>query len=209
MNAFRRHLLQTPVENFLFQLEVRNAVAEKAADAVRFFKYGNCVAGAIQLLGSRKSGWPRAHDGDSFARARFGELGLDPTFLPRPVDNRFFDQFNCDGRLVDPQDASRLAGRGTNAAGKLRKIICGVQHTNRFFPMIAINEVIPIRNDVGYGASGVAERNAAIHAARGLYAHLLFRKRLVNLEIIVDAFLDRPARRHLARIFLKSCDLTH
>jgi len=36
-----------------------------------------------------------------------------------------------------------------------------------------------------------------------------FRKRLVNLEIIVDAFLNRASRGHLTCIFLKSRDLTH
>src|SRR6202043_83658 len=41
LNAFRRHLLEPPVKDFLFQLEVWNAVPEKTADPVSFFKYRN------------------------------------------------------------------------------------------------------------------------------------------------------------------------
>src|SRR6267378_1666574 len=66
-----------------------------------------------------------------------------------------------------------------------------------------------IRNDVGDGAAGVAKRNAAIHAACGLHAHFLFREWLVDLEIVVNAFLDGTARRHLAGVFLKPRHFTH
>src|SRR3984893_5287076 len=167
------------------------------------------MSSAIQLLRSCKPGRPRTYHGDSFARARFGKLGLDPSLFPGPVDNRFFDQLNRDWRLIDAQYASRFAGGGTNAAGKLREIIGGGQYAERFFPVIAINEVIPVRNDIGDGTPGVAKRNAAIHAARGLHAHFLFRKRLVNLEIIVDAFFNRAPSPHLAGVFLKPGDFTH
>jgi hypothetical protein len=71
-----------------------------------------------------------------------------------------------------------------------------------------VRQVVPVRNDVVQRASGVAERHAAIHAARALRSPFR-RKRLVDLEPVVDPFLHRPPRGHLAAIFHETSDLTH
>src|ERR1700692_4862895 len=76
-------------------------------------------------------------------------------------------------------------------------------------PAVAIDEIVPVRDDVVDRAARVAKRNAAIHAARALHAHFLFRERLVHLEIIVNALRDRTPRRHFTRVFLKTGDLPH
>jgi hypothetical protein len=44
------HLFDAAIEDVLFQLEVGNAVAHEAADAVVLFVHGDGVAGAAQLL---------------------------------------------------------------------------------------------------------------------------------------------------------------
>src|SRR5579872_5410378 len=84
-----------------------------------------------------------------------------------------------------------------------------MKDANGILPAIAIDKVVPVRNDIADRATRVAERNAAIHAARSLHAHLLFRERLVHLKIIVNALGDGTPRRCLARVFLEPGDLTH
>src|SRR5690606_30992064 len=55
----------------------------------------------------------------------------------------------------------------------------------------------------------VAERNAAIHAARALLAQFLFCPLPLELAPILQPLLDGPARRNSAIDLEKSCDFTH
>ena len=79
-------------------------------------------------------------------------------------------------RLIDPQHARCLARSGTDAAGELRKIIGGVQDADGLVPAAAKDQIVPIRNHVVERAAGVAERHAAIHAARALGLDLFERE---------------------------------
>ena len=54
-NAFRRQLLQAPIQNTFVELEIRDAVAKQSADAIGFFIHGDPMSGAIQLLRSSQS----------------------------------------------------------------------------------------------------------------------------------------------------------
>ena len=55
---------------------------------------------------------------------------------------------------------------------------------DRLAPLVAVDEVIPIRNQVAERAPLVAERDAAVHAPRTLAAQLVLRlKREVLIEI--------------------------
>ena len=208
-HALGGHLLEAAVEDVLFHLEIGNAVAQQAADAVGLLEKRHPVARAIQLLRGGQARGPRANHGDALAGARFRRLRLDPAFLPGVIDDRLLDHLDRDRRLVDAQHAGRLAGRRADAPGELRKIIRGVQDANRILPLVVIDEVVPVGNDVVDRAAGVAERNAAIHAARRLRAHAFFRERLIDLEIIVDALRHGPARGSLAIVFLEPGDFTH
>src|SRR5947209_7369398 len=84
-----------------------------------------------------------------------------------------------------------------------------MQDADGFLPMIAIDQVIPVGNDVIDGASRMAEGNAEIHAARGLRADFFLGKLVVNLEVVVDALFDGAAYGHLAREFFETGDFTH
>jgi hypothetical protein len=75
--------------------------------------------------------------------------------------------------------------------------------------MIAINEVVPVGNDVVDGASCVAKGNAAIHATRGLRADFVFGELVIDFEVVVDALFDGPANRQFSREFFKPGDLAH
>ena len=130
-----------------------------------------------------------------------GRLGLDPAFVEGAIDDGLLDVLDGDRRLVDAEHAGRLARRGTDAAGELREIVGGVQRADGFAPAAAIDQIVPVGNDVVQRAAGVAEGNAAIHAARALRADFLLGKRLVDLEPVVDALGDGTARRAASRVY--------
>ncbi len=137
------------------------------------------MAGAVQLRGGAKPGRAGADDGDLLAGARGGRLGDDPAFLPAVVDDGALDVLDGDRRLVDAEHARAFARRGADAAGELGKIVGLVQAFQRLVPEAAINQIVPLRDQVvdraagGHAAdqrAGVAEGDAAIHAARALLA---------------------------------------
>ncbi len=119
---------------------------------------------------------------------------MDPALLEGAVDDVLFDLLDGHRRLVDPQHASGFARRGADAAGEFGKIIGGVQQPDGFAPAAAIDQIVPVGNDVVDRAARVAERHAAIHAARALRADLLLGKIEVDLKPVVDALGDRTAR---------------
>jgi hypothetical protein len=61
-HALRLHLLDAAVDQALFHLEVGNAVAQQAADAVALLEHRHLVAGARQLLGGGQAGGAGADD---------------------------------------------------------------------------------------------------------------------------------------------------
>ena len=86
--------------------------------------------------------------------------------------------------MLSVQDA--FARRRADAAGDLREIVGRVQVARRLFPVAGVDEVVPVRDLVVDRAAGrrvrdgvgaVTIRHAAIHAARGLLADVLLRKR--------------------------------
>ena len=66
----------------------------------------------------------------------------------------------------------------SHGAGQMRPVNSGkllVECSTRMasLPAVAIDQIVPVGNDVVHRAAGVAERHAAIHAARALRADLL------------------------------------
>ena len=150
------------------------------------------VSGAAQLLRRGQSCRAGTDDRDFLAGAKFRRLGTDPAFEKAALDDVLFDLLDRDRRLVDAEHARGFAGRGTDAAGELGEIVGGVQLADGFFPAAAIDQIVPVGNEIVDGTAGVAERNAAIHAARALLAQLFFREILIDFEPVVHA-LQRPA----------------
>src|SRR4029079_651541 len=88
---------------------------------------------------------------------------------------------------------------GADAAGELGKVVGRMQNVERGPPLLAIDEIVPVRNDVVDRAARLAERDAAIHAARALLDRGLVLQREDELAIIGDAlrhrqrdFMDAP-----------------
>jgi hypothetical protein len=56
-----------------------------------------------------------------------------------------------------------------------------MQAIDRILPAVAVDEVVPVRDQVAERAALVTERNAAVHAARGLLVQGLRRQRRHDL----------------------------
>ena len=82
VDALGPHLLDAAVDDMLFKLEVGNAVAQQAADAVVLLVDGDGVAGAAQLLRGGQAGRAAADDGDALAGGLLGRLGMNPALVP-------------------------------------------------------------------------------------------------------------------------------
>src|SRR5208283_1419511 len=91
-----------------------------------------------------------------------------------------------------------LARRRTHAASEFGKVVGRMQALDRVLPAPAINQVVPIGNDVAERATLVAEGDPAIHAARSLRAKLVFGHLEVIFAPILQALLDGTPRWRLA-----------
>src|SRR5207249_3470483 len=136
---------------------------------------------AIELRCGAKSRRTGADDGDFSAGPGFGRFGSDPTFFPALIDDGTLDVLDRHRRGVDAEDTRAFAGGGADPAGKLGEVVGLVQSVERFAPEAAINQIVPLRDQVVDRAARrhaadqcarVTERNAAIHATRALLAEL-------------------------------------
>ena len=126
------------------------------------------VAGARELLRARQAGGAGADDRDALAGLARRRLRRDPAFLPALVDDGVLDRLDADRIVVDAEHARRLARRGTDAAGELGELLVECSTSSASLPVLPVDQVVPVRNDVVDRAAGLAERDAAIHAARAL-----------------------------------------
>ena len=129
LHAFGAHLLQAAVDEVLLHLEIGDAVAQQAADAVGLLEHRHRVAGARQLLRGGQAGRARSRRRPRACRcAPRGGSGVIQPSVEGAVDDGLFDLLDGDRRLVDAQHAGGFAGRRTDAAGEFREIVGGVQH---------------------------------------------------------------------------------
>ena len=97
-----------------------------------------------------------------------GHLRRDPALVPRAVDDLDLDLLDGDRVLVDAEHARGLARRRAQPTGELGEVVGGVQPLDRVAPVVAVDEVVPVGDEVAERAAVVAERDAAVHAPAGL-----------------------------------------
>ena len=154
MIAFLQHQVEPAIEEPLLELELGDAVAQQAADAIGALEDGDRVAGAIQLRGRREARRSRSDDGDALARCAFPAAArVDPAFVERAIDDRDLDGLDRDRIVVDAEHARAFARRGAEAAGELGKVVRRVQPIDRGLPAIAVDEVVPVGNQVAERAA--------------------------------------------------------
>ena len=209
LDAFLFHQRQPAVQDPLLHLELGNAVAQQAADAIGLFEHRHEMTGAVQLLGRRQTRRTRSDDGDRLARADERRLRRHPSFVECLVDDRHFDRLDRDRIVVDAEHARPFARRRTQAPGELGEIVRRVQPLERGLPAVAIDEIVPVGNQVAERTSLMAERNAAIHAPRALLLELVLRIRKIDFLPVLQALGDRTRRRLLAMNFDESCRFSH
>ncbi len=148
------------------------------------------MAGAAQLLRGGHARRAGADDRDRLAGFALAarRLRRDPALLPGAVDDRVLDLLDRDRvALADLEHARRLARRRAQAAGELGEVVGRVQLRDRVREAVAVDEVVPVGDQVAERAAVVAERHAAVHAARALLAQLRDRAREQELAVVVDA----------------------
>jgi hypothetical protein len=106
------------------------------------------VTGAVQLGSGSQAGRARAHDHDLLAGTRLRWFGNHPTFLEAAVDDRRLEVLDRYRRTGNAEHAGAFAGCRADAAGEIRKVVGLVQPDERLLPQAAINQVVPLRNQV-------------------------------------------------------------
>ena len=167
------------------------------------------MAGAVELLGGSQAGGAGADHRDPLAGAGRRRLGRDPALLERAVDDRDLHGLDRHRIVVDAEHARALARRRAQAPGELREVVRRVQAIDRVPPVVAVHEVVPVGDDVAERTALVAERNAAVHAARRLLLELVRGEGEVDLLPVAQPFLDRTGRPLLASDLEKAGDLAH
>ena len=132
-----------------------------------------------------------------------------PALVEGAIDDRDLDGLDRHRVVVDPEHARALARRRAQAAGELREVVGGVQAVDRVPPVIAVDEVVPVRDDVAERAALVAERDAAVHAPSRLLLQLVAREGEVDLLPVAQALVDRSGRPLLALDLEEAGDLAH
>ena len=144
----------------LVELHVRDAVHQQAAGAVVALEHGHEVTGPVQLRRGGETRRPGADHRDLLAGARraAAAAATQPSSKPRSMICAL-DVLDRDRRLVDAEHARALAGRRADAPGELREVVRHVQPLERLAPQPAVDEVVPLRDQV-------VDRAARGHAAR-------------------------------------------
>ena len=195
LDALGLELLEAAVDRHLVELEVGDAVAQEAAEAVVALKDRDAVAGADQLLCGGEPGRARADHRDALAGLLLGRLRGDPAVLERLLDDLQLDLLDRHRVVVEGQHAGLLARGGADGTGELGEVVRGVQAIDRVAEVVALDEVIPLGDQVAEWAARVAERHAAAHAATRLLAHQADLGLGGHEGVVLQALLDGAVRR--------------
>jgi hypothetical protein len=76
-------------------------------------------------------------------------------------------------------------------------------------PVVAVDEVVPVGDQVPQGTAGVAERHPAVHAAGGLALEVLFWHRLVDVAVVLHALDDVALGGGLAPYLQEALRVAH
>ena len=209
LNPLFLHLPHPPPDLGLLQLEVWNAIHQQPTRTVRSLKHRHLMTSAVELLSSRHPGRATSDHSHPLARPHCRRLRNRPPFFEGAVCDRHFDLLDGHRILVDPQHTRRLAGSRAHTSRKLRKVVGRVQTHARFVPLLAIHEIVEVRNDVAKRATGVAEGNATVHTASPLLLDLLFREDREELVVVLQPLLDWCVAGNLPLILHEAAWLAH
>ena len=193
----------------LLHFEFGNAITQQAANAVGTLKHSHFVSGTSELLSHSQSSRTRTDDRNTLTSFHTGHLRNNPTFIPRAINDFDFDLLNGHWVGANAHNTGRFARSRAQPTSEFREVVRGVQTLDRIFPVVAINEIVPVGNQVAKWATVVTERNTAVHAATSLAIEFVSIEWFVNLFPVAQAHRHRPMARALAFPFQESSCLTH
>src|SRR5690606_26112037 len=132
----------------------------------------------------RQPGGAGPDDPYTFSRPPGRGFGDHPSLLERMVDDRLLDALDGHRFGDQSQHAGSLAGSRTDTPGEFLEIVGFMQPVKSLFPLAAIDQIVPFRDEVVDRAphrftpdlcSALAERYSAIHAAGTLSPEFLLR----------------------------------
>src|SRR4029450_12615719 len=141
--------------------------------------------------------------------AHFGRAWRYPALVERPLDNRHLYRLDGHRVVVDAEHARAFTRRRAQTSRELREVVRGMQAVDCRPPSIAIDEVVPVRDEITERTTLVAERNAAVHATGGLAGQDRLRVRKVDLVPIVHSLRHRTSGMFLALNFDETSDFPH
>ena len=208
LDALGRHQREPAVEEALLQLELGNAVAQQPADAVGALEHRDLMPGLLSSWAAASPAGPEPTTATRLpVRTAGGRARIHPS--RSVLDDRQLDRLIVTGSSLIPSTHDAFARRRTQPAGPLGEVVRRVQPVDRGLPPLVVDEVVPVGNHVAERASLVAERDAAVHAAGALVAHLLLGLAQIHFLPVADALLDRAGLGLGALDLDEPCGLTH
>jgi hypothetical protein len=76
-------------------------------------------------------------------------------------------------------------------------------------PVLPVDEVVPVRDEVAERTTVVAERDAAVHAAAGLLPEIVLREGFVDLSPVAETDRNRSTFREDAIVLEEAAWIAH
>ncbi|CAB4949700.1 unannotated protein [freshwater metagenome] len=207
--SLRSHLIKTTIEMLLLHLELGDSITKQTARAIGTLEHNNVMPSAGELLGGSESGRTGSDHRNLSSGANGGKFGGDPTFGPRSIDDLNLDLLDRDRVGIDPEHTCSLARSWTEAAGELGEVVRGVKSIDGFMPMITVDEVVPVRDEITERASVVAEGDTTVHTTTRLLTYLCDREVCVDLFPIHQADGNLTTGREFTTVLQETTAVTH
>ena len=218
LHALCLHEAHPAVDDAFIELHIGDAVHEQSADTVRALKDCDAVSPVIELIRCCQSGRTAAHDGDPLAAPYLGYTRLHiAAGICRLYHEELIVMYS-DCLAVLTVDARLLAQSRADPPGELREVAGLDEAGERMLVVTEIYLIVPLGDQVVQRTarehtrqlhSRLAQRHAAVHAARALLTPLLIGDGLVKLLKGSQTLLGRYVIIAFALIIQKSGCLAH
>ena len=178
----------------------------------------HAVAALVEHVCSGKAGGTASDDGHLFSGPHTRRAGRGVAFFIGVLNDGVFVLLRGYRVSVQAAGTGRLAERGADAGGELRKVVGFFQAFIGLLPVAGIHQIVPFRHQIVQRAAGghsrdhlavLAERDAAFHAARALKLLLFQGEVLMKFIEMSDPLLRSFGKARFSLIFHKSCGFSH
>ena len=209
-HALGPHLVEAPVERALLHLELGDPVAEEPADPVGALEHGDLVPGAAELLRRRRARpGPEPTTATRFpVRTAGGSGAIQPSANARSTIASSIGLIVTGSSLM-PRTHEPSHGAGHSVPVNSGKLFVAWSRSMASPPVVPVDEVVPVGDEVPERTPLMAERDAAVHAPGRLLLELRHRPGEHDLPPVAQALGDRPVGLLVARELEEAGDLAH